>query len=269
MYETHWGLRRSAFRNVLDPRAYFAGGPQEEAIARLQFLVDQNWRLGLLSGEAGTGKSLLLQVLASTLRHRGMTVAQISLRGLDPEEFLWRLAAGIGLNPELAESPFALWRHIDDQFSAFRYQLKPLVILFDSFEAVTPGVAALVSRVAHTDDLPGLRLSVIISGRPYQRPNPGRELLQFTDLRIDLVAWNQQETEEFVVHALEQVGATRPIFSQPALARLYDLSQGLPRRVNQLAELALLAGAGQELEIIDAETVEGVFLELSVADVAA
>lgn len=269
MYETHWGLPQPAFCNVLDPRAYFAGSSQEEAIARLQFLVDQNWRLGLLTGEAGTGKSLLLQVLASSLRHRGVTVAQMGLRGLDAEEFLWRLAAGIGLNPDLAESPFSLWRNIDDQLAAFRYQLRPLVVIFDSFDAVTPGVAQLVSRLVHADDLPGLRLSVIVSGRPYQRPNPGRDLLQSADLRIDLTAWTQQETEEYVQRTLEQAGATQPIFNSSALARLYDLSQGLPRRVNQLAELALLAGAGQELEIIDAETIEGVFLELSFTDVAA
>src|SRR5262245_26205095 len=115
MYETHWGLRHPAFRQVLDPRNYFPGSSHEEAVARLHFLVEQNWRLGLLSGEAGTGKSLLLQVLAASLRHRGVTVAQVSLRGLDAEEFLWRLAAGIGLNPDLADSPFSLWREIDDQ----------------------------------------------------------------------------------------------------------------------------------------------------------
>ncbi|MBL9122699.1 MAG: DUF853 family protein [Planctomycetaceae bacterium] len=269
MYESHWGLRQPPFRNVLDPRRYFPGGSHEEALARLHFLVDQGWRLGLVAGEAGTGKSLVLQVLASSLRHRGVTVAQVSLRGTEPDEFLWRLAAGMGMNPDTAQSPFTLWRSIDDQLAALRYQLRPLVLMFDSFDAVTAGVASLVSRLVHTDELPGLKLNVILAGRPYQRPNPGRDLLQMSDLRIDLAPWTHQETEDFVRHALEQAGAERPLFTTAALARLYDLSHGLPRRVNQLAELALVAGAGQELDQIDAETVEGVFLELSFADVAA
>lgn len=269
MYESHWGLRQPAFRNVLDPRRYFPGGSHEEALARLHFLVDQNWRLGLLTGDAGGGKSLLLQVLAAALRNRGLTVAQINLRGLDPQEFLWRVAAAIGLNPDAADSTFALWQHVDDQLAACRYQQRPIVILLDSADHAQPGLMSLVARLVHTEELPGLRLSMVISGREHQRPQLGRDVLQTVDLRIELAAWTQAEAEDYVRHALHAVGASRPIFAESGLARLYELSHGLPRRLNQLAELALLAGAGDELELIDAETVESVYLELSFADAAA
>lgn len=269
MYESHWGLRQPAFRNVLDPRRYFAGNAHEEALARLQFLVDQHWRLGLLTGQGGSGKSLVLQVLAAALRHRGLAVAQINLRGLDPQEFLWRLAAGIGLNPDGVDSPFALWQLLDDQLAANRYEQRSTVVLLDSFESASPAVLAFVSRLAHTEEVPGLELSIVASGHEHQRPHLGRDLAQLVDLRIDMAGWSQLETAGYVRETLARVGASRPIFDESGLARLYELSHGLPRRVNQLAELALLAGAGDELETIDAETVESVYLELSFADAAA
>lgn len=269
MYRSHWGLRDSAFRNGLDPRRYFPAAGHEEVLARLHFLVEHRWRLGLLSGDAGTGKSFVLQIFAESLRRRGMAVAQVNLRGIDPHEFLWRLAASVGLNPDAGVTPFELWQQLDDQLTAFRYQQRTTVVIFDSFDAAAPGVLALVSRLAHTEELPGLRLSLVIAGREHQRAQLSRDLLQVVDLRIDLSPWTDAETTQYTQQALLRAGSSQPIFTESGLARLYELSHGIPRRVNQLAELALLAGAGQELDSIDAETVESVFLELSVSEVAA
>lgn len=270
MYEQHWGLRQPPFRNLLDPRRYFPGAPHEEALARLNFLVEQHWRLGLLQGEAGSGKSLVLQVLASQLRRQGLAVAQLNLRGLDAREFLWRLSASIGLNPEVAPSPLGLWQQLDDQLTFFRYQQRKAVIILDGFETAARTVLPFVSRLVRLEALPGLRLSVIIAQPEQPRSSlTARDLLRLTDLRIELAPFTQDETEQFVQQALARAGCTRTVFTESGIVRLYELSQGLPRRVNQLAELALVAGAGQELHRIDAETVESVFLELTFADAAA
>ncbi len=66
---------------------------------------------------------------------------------------------------------------------------------------------------------------------------------------------------------MAQAGCEAAVFAEPALARLQELSHGIPRRINQLAELALLAGAGQELPQIGAEVVESAYRELGVAQV--
>ena len=69
--------------------------------------------LGLLLGPSGTGKSLILDRLAGNLRHRGLQVANLSLLGVDLHEFLWLLAAELGLNPDRKENTFSLWRNPD------------------------------------------------------------------------------------------------------------------------------------------------------------
>ena len=84
------------------------------------------------------------------------------------------------------------------------------------------------------------------------------------ELRIDLEPWQRADTEQYVKTLLSQAGRQSPVFAQPAVDRLHELAHGIPRRVSQLADLALLAGAGQNLEQIDAGVVEEVYQELGV-----
>ncbi len=66
MYETHWGLDVSPFRGLADPRFFYCSPTHDEALARLTFLVENRRRLGLLLGEPGSGKTLVLKVLSTT-----------------------------------------------------------------------------------------------------------------------------------------------------------------------------------------------------------
>ena len=93
-------------------------------------------------------------------------------------------------------------------------------------------------------------------------------MLGLADLRIDIEPWGRDETEKYLRASLAQAGCRTAVFAEPALARLQELSHGIPRRINQLADLALLAGAGQDLPQIGPEVVESAYRELSVAGVA-
>ncbi len=83
MFLTHWGLSRSPFGGPLNPADYHASPTHEEALARMMYLIDNGRRLGLLLGQAGTGKSLLLAVTACQLRQAGCQVVCLNLTGLD------------------------------------------------------------------------------------------------------------------------------------------------------------------------------------------
>ena len=77
MARKYWGLRESPFREALDWRRFYSSPMHEEALARLEFLVADRRRLGLLLGAPGCGKSLVLEVFARRLRREG---AQCSTR---------------------------------------------------------------------------------------------------------------------------------------------------------------------------------------------
>lgn len=267
MYQRHWGLRESPFRTCLDPRFFYESPTHEEALARLHFLVDEHRRLGLLLGEAGSGKSLLLEVFAGQMRRQGRAVANLNLLGRAPEELLWSLAAALGLAPNRSCSPAALWRMLEDRLDEHRYQQIETVVLLDDAEEASPELLAQVARLAALKYGPDSRLTIILTAGRTSVSRLGTRLLELAELRIDVEPWGSSETKGYLHRSLAQAGRQQPAFDETAVRRLHELAHGIPRRVTQLAELALLAGADRQLDRVNADTVESVYRELGVIEV--
>jgi type II secretory pathway predicted ATPase ExeA len=103
----------------------------------------------------------------------------------------------------------------------------------------------------------------VLAGRLEGMKRLDTHLLDLAELRVDVEPWEQADTEDFVKTSLAQAGQPAGLFAAPAVARLHELSHGIPRRAAQLADLALLAGTGQNLQQIDAGVVEAVYQELA------
>jgi general secretion pathway protein A len=264
MYLAYWGLGQSPFRGTLDPRSFHQGPPQEEALARLHFLVDQQRTLGLLLGESGSGKSLLLERFARELGVVNRQTAVVSLVGADRHEFLWLLAGKLGVELVSAAGEFALARAVEDHLVANRYQQLSTILLLDDADEARGDVLDEIARLAQLNQASDARLTIVLAARPREARRLGARLLELSELRVDLDGWDADETAAFVKSSLAAAGRSTPIFNETALARLHVLSEGLPRRIKQLADLALLAGAGANLAQIDAELVDAVCRELGV-----
>jgi type II secretory pathway predicted ATPase ExeA len=265
MYQSHWGLRESPFGRGVDPRAFYQSPTHEEALARLYFLADEHRRLGLLMGPAGSGKSLVLQVFAAELRRRGSSVARLNLVGMEPAEVLTSLAIQLGSGLEGSESPAVAWRALQDRLATARYQELAVVVLLDDADQADRSVLPHLVRLAKSDDSPESRLTLILAGRREGMGRLGAPLLDLAELRIDIQPWAPGDTQNFLARSLTQAGRTERVFQEPAVARLHELSHGIPRYVRQLADLALAAGAGQRLPEIDREVIDAVYQELSLA----
>ena len=268
-YRAHWNLRETPFPSGLAPKFFYQSPSHEEALARLEFLVEQRQRLGLLLGRSGTGKSLILDRLASNLRHGGAQVANISLLGVGLHEFLWLLAAELGLNPDRKENPFSLWRSLIDRIAENRYQQLDTVILFDDADRALPEVLDHLVRLIQSDRGLPTSLVLVLAAPADHITRIGSRLLDLAELRIDLDPWEESDTGGYLISALAQAGRKTMLFTDAAVLRLHELSGGIPRRVNQLAALALVAGAGLQLTRIDADTIDSVYRELGVIETAA
>lgn len=264
MYQSYWGLGQAPFRGNLDPRFFHQGPTHEEALARLQFLVDEHRTLGLLLGEAGTGKSLILEIFARSLGRVGRQSAKLSLAGLDPHGFLWQLAGQLGIESASTASTFALTRAVTDHIAANRYQQRATILLLDDADTARPEVSDQIVWLAQLDTSRDARLTIVLAVQPERLYKLDTRLLELADLRIDLEGWDADDTAEFVKQALAKAGRTTPIFSEAALVRLHELTGGVPRRIKQLADLALLAGAGGNMAQIEPSTIDSVYQELGV-----
>ncbi|MFZ1932807.1 MAG: AAA family ATPase [Thermoguttaceae bacterium] len=264
MYQAHWGLKEQPFRGCVDAKSFYQSPTHEEALARLNFLVEQHRRLGLLIGPSGSGKSLVLEVFAQQLRRRGRSVAKLSLLGVEPAEMLSLLATEWELPIGLLQSPPVLWRALTNRLIEHRYQQLETVVLLDDVDQADPRTLQHVARLVRFDPSPDMRLTVVLAGRQECLGKLGQSLLSLADLRIDVEPWQRADTEQYVTTLLSQAGRCTPVFAEPAFDRLHELAHGIPRRVSQLAGLALLAGAGQNLSQIDARVVEEAYQELCV-----
>ena len=190
----------------------------------MEFLVEQRQRLGLLLGQSGTGKSLILDRLATNLRHRGAQVANLSLLGADLHEFLWLLAADLGLNPDRKATPFELWRNLIDRIAENRYQQLDTVVLLDDADHARPEVLDHLVRLIQSDRGMPMALVLVLAGPANKISHIGPRLLELAELRIDLEPWEEPDTGGYLMSALAQAGRKTLLFTDAAVLRLHARS---------------------------------------------
>ncbi len=266
MYRTHWGLSETPFRGCLDPRFFYESPTHEEALARLHFLVEQQRHLGLLLGSRGSGKSLVLEVFALQSRQAGRAAVHLDLSSSEDVDVMWELLVRLGKNPPRRESTAVLWRRLVDCLAENRLQQLQTVLLLDDADRASPSVLRLVGRLLRQNPTAESRLTVLLAGEPERIGRLDPALLELADLRIDLEPWSQDDTLTFLEQSLARAGAQGSVFDPPAAEQIHRLAAGLPRRVSQLADLSLLAAAGQNRDRIDAQLVESAYRELAVVE---
>lgn len=259
MYQAYWGLKHSPFANAAVRPDLTASPVHAEALARLDFLRESRCPFGLLLGTAGSGKSIVLAEFATRARRDGALVALAS--AAVPDELSLLVPIADALLVETDTDPGQLWRRVVDRIEELKLEYLCGVILLDDLDRATPNILAIVERLLGH---PAAPLTLVATARTETAARIGPRLLEQTGLRIDLNPWNEAETREYLNSSLAKAGRSQPAFDESAARRLFELSGGAPRKVNQLAQLALLAGAGQQLVQIDQGTIDAVQEELSV-----
>ncbi len=226
-------------------------------------MVDNHRRLGILTSPSGCGKSLLLEVAAKQFRFQNRQVVLSSLMGVEVDELLWKLAAGLGMNPFITASTRQLWRDIDDVIAANRYQGLATVLMFDDVEEAETDVLAAVTRIVQSDKTDDSKLTVVLACNSNRTHLLGSRLPDLCDLRVEIEPWGSDEVASFIQASLTSAACSSDLFTEGALQKLADVSGGIPRRVQQLAQLALVAAAAQDLQEIDEQTLDAVQRELS------
>lgn len=259
MWNAFWGFTSTPFR---DPSGagFLQTAASEEALARLQYVVEQHYRLGMMLGEAGVGKSVLLSVFERRCRAEGKDTCRLNLIGVELEEFLVQLAQQLRAydTRSIAQS----WQKIFDQIQLNGYQQRDTVLLFDDVDEAEPEVMKAIRRLTLGTSQSPLRLTAILNIESARARHVDAALFETASLRVELWPWFREEVEEYLRNELHRAGCTCQPFSTAAVDRLFEVSQGLPRHVSRLAELALAAAASEGCSRITAETIDAVADEL-------
>lgn len=270
MYESYWRLHAKPFENHADPRFYYPSESHQGALLKLRYAIGQRRQAALLAGASGIGKTLLVDVLKRQLEQTVQPFVRLVFPQMSPAELLAYLAGE--LNNESALSAAAPTPPVESSVRRIQQALAK--------NAARGQHAVVVIDEAHLLRDPAvfetlrLLLNFEIDGRPpftlllVGQPGLLRSIERMPSLEERLGAksllrsFTPEETSGYVAHRLQATGATREVFDSSALDALHCLSLGLPRRVNRLADLALLVGFAEERSTISAEQIEAVHEDL-------
>lgn len=258
MYKAFYGFEVKPFSKTPDPRFLYMSPGHREALARLEYAVEES-ELALLTGEIGCGKTTLSRALMDRVGDRFRFCYVINPR-LSADELLRVIAAGLEVtDPSLKKDQ--LLSEITDALFRLHCDGKIPVVVIDEAQLIPGRELFDEIRLLTNFQLDDKNLiSVILMGQPELRttltqsvyePFRQRISLQFHLLPLDL-----EETQEYLDFRLTAAGGAPGLFAPDAVQRIFELSGGVPRRINTLATHALLAGFGRDAAWIDADLVD-------------
>jgi len=263
MYKEFYGLTEKPFNKTPDPRFLYQSRKHAEALARLQYAVEEQ-DIVLLTGEIGSGKTTLSRTLIDSLDDSYQPVLIVNPR-LSPLQLLQTVALRLG-----TKGGGRYRNDILEGINAKLYELyeagkRPLIII-DESQLIPSRETFEELRLLTNFQLDDRNLTaLILIGQTELRKrlerSPYRALRQRISMQYHLGPLDQEETEAYVRHRLNVAGREQPLFSEEALALLCRYSEGIPRLINIIAGNALLEGFGRGAGIIGPEIIENVIME--------
>jgi len=248
----HWSLQRNPFGPVTSTDAFFAGLPQREAVARLEYLIRSETRSAVMLCDRGSGATTLLKRVSGTSGLGNNAVDAVMTTGgvASISAAFARLAVALSIDP-FAERPAQ--RISESIAAAGRNQVRTLWLI-DRCDLHTAEAAAILSTTNRT-------LCTVMCTTPHTA-NDLQTTLDCCPLRIDLEPFQLDDTVGYVRYALAAAGSAQDIFDDSALIRLHELSEGKIAFIAAIGQLALMAAATFRAKRVTAECVESSQMEL-------
>jgi len=265
VYKKFFGIKERPFSKTPDPRFLFFSRGHREALARLQYAVEER-DLVLLTGEIGCGKTTLSRALIDELGEQYKVVLLINPR-LSPLEFLRAVAHRLEVK-EPARSKTDLLEQLGERlYSLFQQSICPVLII-DEAQLIPSKETFDEIRLLTNFQLDDQNLlSVVLMGQPELRKRLAHRayepLRQRIGLSYDLLPLNVEETGEYLEFRWHVAGGSGNLFTQEAIQEIYNYSGGIPRKINHAAALAILEGFGRETRTVDEQVIRSILPELA------
>ncbi len=249
MYLKHFGLSEAPFSITPDTSFYFASHSYQEGLNTLLFAILSGEGFIKITGEVGTGKTLLCRKLMSSL-DSSFKVAYVPNPYLEPQSLLMVLAEELGIALPTAVTQHALLTALTHALLDFARKDIKVVVCLDEVQAMPIETLEALRLLSNLETEKRKLLQVVIFGQPELEVKLNhasiRQLKQRITFEYQLDRLSRDEMQYYLSHRLIIAGYQGSrMFSSAALTLLYFKSNGVPRLVNILAHKALLAAYGK------------------------
>jgi MSHA biogenesis protein MshM len=247
-YLRHFRLRELPFGITPDTSYFFACRSIQEALNTLLIAVSNGEGFIKITGEVGTGKTLLCRKFLSTLGSNWVS-AYIPNPNMEPRGLLLALADDLGVASARPE-PHRLEKELMQRLLDVARQGKRVVICMDETQAMPLGTLESVRLLTNLETEKRKLMQVVLFGQPELdrklASESVRQLRQRITFQYQLKALAHDEVANYVAHRLTIAGYSGPpLFTNSALRSIHLASRGVPRLVNILAHKALLVVFGE------------------------
>lgn len=249
MYLNHFGLNAPPFSITPDTSFYFASPNYKAGLNTLLFAIHSGEGFIKITGEVGTGKTLLCRKLMHSL-NANFKVAYVPNPYLEPKSLLMVLAQELGVMLPIETTQHALLNALTYSLLEFARSNTKVVVCLDEVQAMPIETLEALRLLSNLETEKRKLLQVVIFGQPELEKKLNhtsiRQLKQRISFEYRLSRLSHDETQYYLNHRLAVAGHVGGrIFSNAALALLYFKSRGTPRLINILAHKALLAAYGK------------------------
>jgi len=262
MYKTFFNLTRDPFELTPDPAFLFTTRQHNEALAALYYGVRRHKGFVVLTGEVGTGKTLLLRCLLQLFKQsKDVAYAYLFNSRLSSTEFLQYILSDFGLSAS-GKNKSELLLELGHFVISRGSKKLTTVLIVDEAHHLSPDILEEVRLLTNLETTDDKLLQILLVGQPeldQKLDSVGlRQLKQRIALRAQLEPLDANETAGYIERRLQVAGANahaNTLFPPPTMAAVYRHSRGFPRLINTICENALVTAYAKQMRSVTPDIV--------------
>lgn len=267
MYNEYWGFQEKPFENTPDPRFMYYSRQHLEALTRLLFAVTERKGAAILTGEYGSGKTFISRVIMSRLlkEEHCYNVALLVNPAIPSLQLLQEILCQLGAETKKMNRKIDILRALNEILYKNMEESRHTVIIVDEAQAIkSKSVFEEIRLLLNFQSDDRFLLTLLLLGQPELKEKVGDipQLEQRFSVRYHLTTLNFPESVNYIQHRCQTAGRQERIFTDEAYKGIYQASQGVPRKINNICDISLLVGQSRQLKEIDELVVNAVAEDL-------